>query len=183
MMKLNNRHLFLTGEMGAGKTTLIQTLLVENKLPVHGFITKRLLLDGADHPGVYIMPAADPWNANGRMQQLAIIKENRAFEINLDAFDIFGVELLTSCKNGLIVMDELGFLESEAYRFNHLVLELLEGDTPILGVIKTIKTPFLDQVRAHTRVSVIEVTEATRDHLYPELLEIIQYWNGMNSLS
>jgi nucleoside-triphosphatase len=150
---------------------------------LHGFITKRLLLDGADHHGVYIMPAADPWNATGQMQQLASIKENRTFEVNLDAFDVFGVKLLTCGQNGLIVMDELGFLESNANRFNHLILELLEGDTPILGVIKTIKTPFLDQIRANNKVSVIEVTEANRDQLYPELLRVILYWNGMNSFS
>lgn len=180
MITLNNRHLFLTGEMGAGKTTLIQKLLAENKLPVRGFITKRLLLDGADHPGVYIMPAAGPWNTNGQMQQLATIKENRAFEINLDAFDNFGVKLLTSCQNGLIIMDELGFLESDANKFCRQVLELLDGDVPVLGVLKPMKTPFLDRVRAHNKVSVIEVTEANRHQLYPKLLEVIRYWNGLD---
>ncbi len=59
-------------------------------------------------------------------------------------------------------MDELGFLESEAFAFQKKSLEILDGDTPVIGVIKPRSSDFLDLVRKHPRVEILEVTPENR---------------------
>jgi nucleoside-triphosphatase len=88
-------------------------------------------------------------------------------------FNNLGVRILRDAReSSLIVMDELGFMESEALAFREEVLRLLDGDAPVLGVLKSKHTPFLDQVRVHTAVKIIEVTEKNRDEIPQMLTEI-----------
>ncbi|MBR4869427.1 MAG: hypothetical protein IKU12_01455, partial [Oscillospiraceae bacterium] len=54
--------------------------------------------------------------------------------------------------------------------FQAAVLSALEGPLPVLGVIKPRSTPFLDAVRSHPKVRVLEVTPETRDALLQQLL-------------
>jgi nucleoside-triphosphatase len=88
-------------------------------------------------------------------------------------FDVLGVRILAdraaARRAGRIVMDELGFLETGAPRFQAAVMDCLDGDVPILGVIKPDRTPFLDRVRAHKAVHLIEVTLENRAALTDEL--------------
>lgn len=45
-------------------------------------------------------------------------------------------------------MDELGFLENDAHRFQAAVLAALDGSTPVLAAVKPKDTDFLRRVRA-----------------------------------
>jgi nucleoside-triphosphatase THEP1 len=69
----------------------------------------------------------------------------------------------------LIVMDELGFIESSAAGFQAAVHAALGGDIPVVGVLRLIDTPFIGSVREHPNVRVIEVTERNRDTVAHEL--------------
>jgi nucleoside-triphosphatase THEP1 len=71
-------------------------------------------------------------------------------------------------------MDELGFIESAASAFQNAVFAVLDGSVPVLGVIRKGSTPFLEKVKAHGNVSVVEVDTANRDKL-PAWLTA-QYW-------
>lgn len=79
------------------------------------------------------------------------------------AFDTAGVALLAHIPAGsLVLMDELGFLEKEAYLFQNRVLEILEGPYRVLGVIKEKSDPFLDRVKRHPLVQCLPVEETSR---------------------
>ena len=54
--------------------------------------------------------------------------------------------------------------------FQAAVLSALDGKLPVFGVIKPRSTPFLDAVRSHPKVQVLEVTPETRDDLLQQLL-------------
>ncbi|MDR2162469.1 MAG: nucleoside-triphosphatase [Clostridiales Family XIII bacterium] len=69
----------------------------------------------------------------------------------------------------LIIMDELGFMETDALVFRETVMSVLGGGIPVLGVLRQDTGPFLGAVRGHPRVEVVEVTERTRDVLPREL--------------
>jgi nucleoside-triphosphatase len=93
-------------------------------------------------------------------------------EAATDVFDGFGCEILAACgKRDIIVMDELGFLESKAAAFRRGVMKFICGDVPILGVIKPAQIDFLDEVRSHPKVEVHEVTLENRESVYEFLLE------------
>ena len=164
-------HIFLTGRTQIGKSTLIKKYIDAKGLTACGFAS------------VWGIPAED----GGRrlyMHPYGKIGENT--EENLLArflpdspsatrfsqvFDTLGTELLTPRADAdLLLMDELGFLESDSPIFQAAVLSALDGKLPVFGVIKPRSTPFLDAVRSHPKVQVLEVTPETRDDLLQQLL-------------
>ena len=87
----------------------------------------------------------------------------------------WGPPLLTS--GGLLVMDELGFLENDAHRFQAAVLAALDGSTPVLAAVKPKDTDFLRRVRQHPHGEVFNITPESREALYQHLRSRILQWN------
>jgi nucleoside-triphosphatase THEP1 len=100
---------------------------------------------------------------------------NRALIVHPEVFDEDGVAILRAATESmtrrpkLIIMDELGFMESDARVFQKAVMDTLDGDIPILGVMRRERNPFLNEVSAHEKVETVEVDKANRDEL-PERL-------------
>ena len=92
-----------------------------------------------------------------------------------EAFDRLGPPLLTS--GGLLVMDELGFLENDAHLFQAAVLAALDGPVPVLAAIKPKETDFLRRVRQHPCGEVFYITPESREALYQRLRSRILQWN------
>lgn len=88
------------------------------------------------------------------------------------AFDIHGSRILESAgKCDFIVMDELGTLESEALVFQDALMRRIDGDVPVLGVLKDSPSPLLDKIRAHPKVTVREVTIDNRAEVLQWLIK------------
>ena len=92
-----------------------------------------------------------------------------------EVFDRLGPPLLMS--GGLLVMDELGFLENDAHRFQAAVLAALDGSTPVLAAVKPKDTDFLRRVRQHPHGEVFNITPESREALYQRLRSRILQWN------
>ena len=210
-------HVFLTGDIQVGKTTLINKVL--NELPkcrLGGFRT----VTKADIPGtagsVYIVRANESCSAGAACTGGAGERfgdENHAWILRGDenhagihfgdenrevirfgdenrvgircgnpgpkafpeVFDSFGVSILADAEDcDLILMDEIGKMERKALIFTGRVLELLNGDVPVFGVLrKEGSTPLQEQIRSHSNVRLIEVNKENRDRLVPELVHLI----------
>lgn len=152
-------HLFLTGQKGAGKSTLIRGLLAEETGRLGGFFTVR------HEGGVYLLPAA---------KERTFTPESLLFRCGHGGdparFDDLGCAALADtagCR--LLVMDELGPHEEAALRFQAAVFRTLDGSTPILGVLQQAQSQFLDRIARHPRVTVLTVTEENRNTLVAEL--------------
>ena len=116
------KHILICGERGVGKSTLIRRLLAESTLPVGGFVTRRLTqADGDGMFPIYLHAAAlPPEERPYDPEHLVGTCDSRRSVRYPEAFDRLGPPLLTS--GGLLVMDELGFLENDAHRFQAAVL-------------------------------------------------------------
>lgn len=173
-------HILICGEVGAGKSTLISRLLAHNTRPVYGFVTKRLEEDENGFHPIYIYPAG----AKARMREpsnLIGTCDRRIHNINLDVFNTLGAEYLKAAPNGLIVMDELGFMEANAEAFVRSVFGALDGDIPVIAAVKArFDVPFLNDVRAHPKGRLYTITKENRADLFLALLPVIRAWNGPN---
>lgn len=173
------RHLLICGDVGVGKSTLITRLLAHSKRPLCGFATKRIPVpDGDGLCSVYLHPAAQSLEERTYGTENCIGKCDSRHAIRFPrVFDTLGVALLTAPENGLILMDELGFLENDAADFRAAVLRALDGETPVLAAVKSRDTAFLQTVKSHPNAELAQITPENRDALYAQLLPQILEWN------
>lgn len=157
-------HLFFTGRKGVGKSTLVRAA-IEGKR-VGGFFTKRV--EGLlERPSVHLLRAgtADVPSA-----------ENLLFccggSTDIQRFEQLGCGALVEAGDcDVLVMDELGPHEEQAAAFQQAVLQVLDGDIPVIGVLQQADSAFLDRVAAHPGVRLITVTEENRDALHHWLIQ------------
>ena len=148
-------HLFLTGQKGVGKSTLIDYLLAG--CPPCGFRTRRV--EGVlSRPSVHLLTVPDTTpTADNLLFYCGAFSPER--------FDTLGVAALENRSGDVLLMDELGPAESGAEKFTAAVLAALDGELPILGVLQQADTPFLRAVARHPRVRLVTVTPQNRDAL------------------
>ncbi len=163
-------HIFLTGEIQVGKSTVIAKTLSLLKITIGGFKTyfgpdrdapdRMLYMNSFAKPKIFREENAVARFAGGRPTQVFTQK-----------FDICGVELIRSARtsSGLILMDECGGLERDALVFHQEVIDTLNGSTPVLGVVKLASKGWTDRIRNHPKVELRTVTPENRD-LLPQIL-------------
>ncbi len=170
------KNIFLTGDVGVGKSTVIQKIL--SLLPsteCGGFrtvsatpITKGTILD------VFIEKA---WERTPHDTEHIVGSRlsDGHFSSYPSVFDSIGTSILASCPINakLIIMDELGLMESDAKLFRKAVMDVLDGPLPVLGVIKPKHSDFLDAIRAHERSEIFKVTVDNREALPIVLSELL----------
>jgi len=168
-------HIFLTGEIQVGKTTIIRSFFSQCGLSADGFITYWEPAHGEDRM-LYLSPYSMDVQSVEKHFVTRYFEHKLSRTKNIEhVFDIHGTELLkNSGKKSVIVMDELGFMESKAKIFQNAVMQHISGVIPIVGVIKPAQTEFLNAIRSHSNVKVCEVTVDNRDSVLAWLLK--QNW-------
>jgi len=164
-------HIFLTGEKRAGKTTLLKKIIETIGIEPKGFRTVAGEKEADGYEYIYIIPYGEELKKE-KTQPVGARKKGGFPKV----FDKIGVKILRDTLDPapkLIIMDELGFMESDARFFKKAVLDILDGDIPVLGVIKPRHTVFLDGIRDRDDVRVIEVTEGNRNDLKKEIEDIL----------
>lgn len=167
-------HALIVGPRGIGKSTLIRRVLEALGRPVFGFETKKedAMADPLLGSPVYIHDAWSkrfyaPKNLVGRCG-------GKGFSACKNAFDLYAPRLRRPIPAGSVVLlDELGFMESSSTEFCDAVLSLLDGDTPVLAAVKDKDFPFLNEVRTHPNCKCFFITQENRDALFPEVLAFL----------
>lgn len=92
-----------------------------------------------------------------------------------ETFETFGVKILQSSlqsKDGIILMDELGFFEAKAPLFQQSVFACLDSAQPVFGVIKPRSNNFLDKIRRRNDINIFPITIKNRDKQYRLIKEL-----------
>ncbi len=130
--------IFLTGGRGVGKSTALRRALKGCGMGIGGFMTDFGDTRYEETRTLWLLPwGHTPDFSRGEVCARLGPGGRQVFP---EVFDRLGAELLRRAGEdpacGLILMDELGFLEADAAGFRAAVLEALAGPKPVLGVVR-----------------------------------------------
>lgn len=169
------KHVVITGYIGAGKSTLINRLIEEIGRPVTGYITKKEdgLRDEQLGSPIYIYEPGKP-RAHTPDNLLGYCKD-RHFQTIEGAFDRWAPRLKQPVeKDHLIVMDEIGFMESKEKAFCEAIMHHLDGDIPVIAAVKDRDLPFLEAVRSHPKCHCFYLEPENREACFHEALAFLK---------
>ena len=171
------KHILIHGRCGAGKSTMIEKLVSELDVPIYGFYTRTMQTNDAGYHQIYMYPAGRV-KRHTREDNHVGDCNTRERTVNLQVFDTLGVECLQAQPGGILVMDEIGFMEQDSELFCKAVLRALDGDIPVLAGVKAgVDVPFLRQVMGHPKVEVYELNPDKRQEIYEQILPQVRAWN------
>ena len=175
------KHIILCGRRQVGKTTMINRLMRELRVPVYGYQTSTTVRDPDGTRHIYMYPAG---KVDGYMSEENHVGDcnMKVRSVNRRVFEDLGVRLLKGAKpDGVIVMDEIGFMEIGADDFCGEVLRALDGDIPVLAAVKDTEfgSEFLDKIRKHQNAGVYMLTEKNRDEVFAAVCPVVLGWNSI----
>ncbi|WHH57759.1 nucleoside-triphosphatase [Petroclostridium sp. X23] len=171
------KKIMLTGEIGVGKTTLLNRLLnlIHYNKKIYGYRTEKDTVGDKhyDIGKVYIYPATGK-KIKSQANCVADLTGSKQFTAHTEIFETTGVQLLSNIPKGsIVVMDEIGFLESKAPKFSAKIKEIINNDYIVFGVIKPNNTPLLDYIRNNPNIDLFTITPANRDIIFEKIKSLI----------
>ena len=167
-------HVFLTGERQIGKSRAVRRAAELLGRPVTGFRTCFLTRERGTS-SLYMVPAEEDDPVLDAAHTVAELREGKMCPLT-ERFDTLGAELLRESRRHpgtLILMDECGHLEKNALEFQREIRLCLDGETPVLGVLRK-DQPWHEFIRNHPRVRVLEVNEENRGTVAEEAAELLR---------
>jgi len=166
MMKL-----LICGDVHAGKSTLIRRLVEKSGRAPRGYITIRIPADESGRSYVYLYDIAEPPERIGDSAVIKVIAPEGKTDFP-EVLDSTGVSYLENIPEGsLVVLDEIGTVESAAPEFCAAILKILSGKYDVLASVKAANSVFLREVRRHPDCELYIITPENRDRLFEELCE------------
>lgn len=168
-------HAMIVGANGTGKSTLIRHVLQALSVPIFGFETVKE--DSLEEPDlgspIYIYEAGKEHIQTSK-NLVGYCHKQKSSAIPT-GFDHFAPLLLCPPPDRhLIMMDEIGFMESKSELFCQAILSVLDGDIPVIAAVRDKNVPFLETVRSHPKAHVFRITQENRLSLYDELLDFMK---------
>ena len=166
------KNLFLTGEIGVGKSTLLKKLIEKINTSIGGYVTERVINNNIlKYNLISLYDGIEEYS----ISQMPLNRHSNNPEVFLSSFNEGAFSILEKSfyERNVIIMDELGFMESKAYKFQNIVFKLLDSSKTVIGVLKKKDCEFLNAIRNRNDIIIVEVTEENRDTLLEELLTIL----------
>ena len=168
------RHLLITGARDAKCGALLAEVIETLGLTAGGGF--RTIMDGPDAGGsepVYLYGMDEPQTRD--LKHLAGRCKDFQATGYPEVFDAFVPKLAVLPPKGtIILLDQLGLMENQARSFQKAVLDLLDGDIPVLAAVRLLDTPFLNAVRAHPNALCLRLTAENREEIYQEALAFLR---------
>jgi len=163
--------LFLTGDPGCGKTTAIRRVVerLRGRLPMRGFVTEEIT-------GEQGRAGFQGRTLDGRTFLLADRQESSdlrvgPYHVVLDGLEQIGVPALRpAADTGLVILDEVGKMESFSPAFRECVEDLLAGDTPVLATVASHGVGFVKRVRRDSRIELLRMRRRARDAVVGDIV-------------
>jgi nucleoside-triphosphatase len=167
------RTILLTGRPGVGKTTVIKEISDSLGDSAGGFYTAEIR-EGGRREGFKIITLDGEHGILSHVDLKGPPRVSR-YGVNLRDLEGIGVAALMQAvaKRQCVVVDEIGKMELFSQRFREVVLAAIEGDTMVVGTVMKARNPWADDLKALPQVTLLEVTEANRDHMARRVLSLL----------
>ena len=170
--------ILLLGRRRSGRSSMIRALLRDIQAPVYGYETVTMGTRPDGYHEIYLYPYGQTQHEKREENHVGDCNTRERVIYN-QVFDTMGTSCLSGKEGGILVMDEIGFMESEAKAFCRAVLNLLDGPLPVLAAVRTgIETPFLREVIHHPNVRCYDLDPESFEERYRELRPIVQTWDS-----
>jgi nucleoside-triphosphatase len=161
--------LLIEARPGAGKTTALSRLakrLGDGGVALSGFLTREIRSEGR-RAGFEIETFAGERGVLAHVDLPGPPRVSR-YGVDLEEFERLALPALEKPAS-VILIDEIGKMELASERFREGVLDLFEGDVPIVATVHTFRHPFTDALKARPDVSTVRLTAANRERLPGDL--------------
>lgn len=179
--------ILLTGHPRVGKSTLIQKITNRLEIPFRGIIAKELRDASGAREGF------EARNFRGETRVFAHISAIQSdavvgnkYRVDLDAINAFVVPEIqpsTRSTDELVIIDEIGRMQSLSSEFLRTVSAVLDSDTSFLGTIVLDPEPWSLPFKHHPDVLLIEVTQKNRRKLPQVVVSILQTRSSIQALT
>ena len=151
--------LVIEGHSGSGKSTAVRRILKYTDREIWGLWSEKMPA-AEDLPApVYLHSYRSPirYSDDNRIG----VCQHRCAQSFPKVFETLGVETLRSIPEGILVLlDEIGVMESEARQFQAELFRLLDGSFDVILTIRDKSTPLLDAIRNHPMVQCVSAQAA-----------------------
>ena len=157
---------------------MIRALLRDVEAPVFGYETVTMDTRADGYHEIYLYPFGQAQHIKREENHVGDCNTKER-TVNLRVFETLGLKLLEAKPDGIVAMDELGFMEAKAPAFCARVLELLDGEIPVLATVKAGRrdVDFLNRVCSHPKAECYELRSDNAEELYRMLSPIVESWN------
>jgi nucleoside-triphosphatase len=167
------RTILLTGHPGVGKTTIIKGIAESLGDSAGGFYTSEIREAGR-RQGFKIVTLD---GEEGILAHADVKGPPRVSKYGVNLRDLEGVgvaALMQAMANArCVVVDEIGKMELFSERFREVVMAAIEGDSMVVGTAMKARNAWVDDLKALPQVTIVEVTEANRDHMAQRVLSLL----------
>ena len=172
------KNILLTGRPRVGKSTLVlrvvERLRAEGLKEIGGFYTLEVSKGGA-RTGFSINTLD---GRTGRLAEAGFESRYRLgrYGIDMESFEHIALSALEEAmrRGGLIVVDEIGYMELKSGRFRELITEALSSHSPLLATIMLSGYGFTDSIKARGDADIIRVNALNREELAIDISEKIR---------
>jgi nucleoside-triphosphatase len=99
-------------------------------------------------------------------------------KLNLEVFNTKGVDMLQrsfeNCE--VLILNEIGFLESKAKSFTEQVVRLLDSSKVVIALVKGIRCPYIDSITSRKDMQLFNITQENKAEMKQRIVELLKAW-------
>ena len=166
-------NILVTGPPRSGKSTLIEKVVQRISRPATGFFTQELREKGR-RVGFSITTLEGKTGVLAHQGIRSTFRVGK-YGVNLEDLDQIAVpSMLPSTLDQIVVVDEIGKMECFSRLFKETLIKVLSSDNLVIGSVAIKGDRFIQSIKKRDDVSLISITENTRDLALKLFLQEIQ---------
>lgn len=168
------KHILLTGKPRTGKTTLLKRIIENLKMPCGGFYTEEISEDNKR----ISFKIKTLEGKEGILARKGLESKFRLGKYGINIKDLEGIgvrSILGALRDKeIVIIDEIGKMELFSEKFKEAVLNVLDSNKRLIGVIHVADLGFLNAIRKRKDVDIFEVDLNNHEQILKKVSSMIQ---------